>query len=138
MASASLGLVASAVRSVNGDVNFAFQMNGLLTNLGEPLYRKLEPTGYSNRGTDWMNSASLLGRMNFANALAQGKVAGVKVDTSQFAGDPQSIEHALLLTDASPDAQAAIQAGLDQQEAKLPPGPLVAGLTMGSPDFQRR
>ena len=27
--------------------------------LGEPLYRKLEPTGYSNRGSDWLNSASL-------------------------------------------------------------------------------
>ena len=25
------------------------RMNNLMTQLGEPLYRKLEPTGYSNR-----------------------------------------------------------------------------------------
>ena len=71
-----------------------------MNQLGEPLYRKLEPTGYSNRSTDWMNSASLLARMNFAMALAQGKIAGVKVDTAQFTGDPAQIERSILLTDA--------------------------------------
>ena len=47
-----LEMVASAVRAVNGDVDFAFAMNGQMTQLGEPLYRKLEPTGYSNRSAD--------------------------------------------------------------------------------------
>ena len=134
-----LEMVASAVRAVNGDIDFAGSMNGLMTQLGEPLYRKLEPTGYSNRSTDWMNSASLLARMNFANALSQGKVNGVKVDAAQFAGDPIQIEKRILLTDPSADAEAAIQAGLDPVLRKgKPSGPLVAGLTMGSPDFQKR
>ena len=130
-----LEMVASAVRAVNGDIEFAGAMNGLMIQLGEPLYRKLEPTGYSNRSTDWMNSASLLARMNFANALSQGHVGGVKVDTAQFTGDPLQIEQRILLTNPSADAQAAIQAGL-QEGTKS--GPQVAGLTMGSPDFQKR
>jgi hypothetical protein len=112
-----------------------------MNQLGEPLYRKLEPTGYSNRSTDWMNSASLLARMNFAISLTQGKVPGVKVDAGQFAGDPSDVEHRILLTDASPDSQAAIMAGIDQQKAAPkpgPPGPMIAGLTLGSPDFQHR
>ena len=71
-----LEMVVSAVRAVNGDVETATQMVGLMNTLGEPLYRKQEPTGYTNRGGDWLNSASLLARMNFANTLAQGKVAG--------------------------------------------------------------
>jgi hypothetical protein len=134
-----LEMVASAVRAVNGDIDFAGAMNGLMTQLGEPLYRKLEPTGYSNRSTDWMNSASLLARMNFANSLSQGKVNGVKVDTAQFTGDPIQIEKRILLTNPSADAEAAIQAGLDPALQKgKPSGPLVAGLTMGSPDFQKR
>jgi uncharacterized protein (DUF1800 family) len=133
-----LEMVVSAVRSVNGDVEMATSMVGMMNQLGEPLYRKQEPTGYSNRGGDWMNSASLLARMNFANALAQGKVPGVKIDAGQFLADPRQIERNILLTDASPDAQAAIQAGLGEQKQPKAPGPLVAGLTLGSPDFQRR
>ncbi|MDP9053245.1 MAG: DUF1800 family protein, partial [Acidobacteriota bacterium] len=124
-----LEMVASAVRAVNGDVDFASGLAGLMNQLGEPLYRKLEPTGYSNRSMDWLNSASLLARMNFAMSLAQGKIQGVKVDAAQFAGEPAEIEHNLLMTDASPDALAAI--GANQ-------GPMAAGLTLASPDFQRR
>ena len=66
-------------------------------NLGEPLYRKQEPTGYSNLNAEWVNSAALLARMNFALALAQNKVPGVKVDASKFAADePSEIAQALL------------------------------------------
>jgi uncharacterized protein (DUF1800 family) len=132
-----LEMVASAVRAVNGDIDFAQALAGQLNQLGEPLYRKLEPTGYSNRGVEWMNSASLLARMNFSIALAQGKIPGVKVDPAQFAlvVDPSRIERNILLTDASPAARDAIQTGLDQQQQL---GAMAAGLTLGSPDFQRR
>jgi uncharacterized protein (DUF1800 family) len=134
-----LEMLVSAVRAVNGDVDYIQQVNGIMNQLGEPLYRKLEPTGYSNRSTDWMNSASLLARMNFANSLAQGKVNGVKVDTAQFSGDASAIEQRILLMPPSRDAQDAIQAGLSEQQTQpAQMGPLVAGLTMGSPDFQRR
>jgi uncharacterized protein (DUF1800 family) len=135
-----LEMVVSAVRAVKGDVENAATMAGLMNQLGEPLYRKQEPTGYSNRGGDWMNSASLLARMSFASELAQQKVSGVKVDAAQFTGDPQQIERRLLLTAPSPEALAAIQAGLDDQKqlTTAQTGPLVAGLTLGSPDFQRR
>ncbi len=132
-----LEMVASAVRAVNGDVDFAQALAGQLNQLGEPLYRKLEPTGYSNVGADWTNSASLLARLNFGIALAKGKIGGVKVDPAQFAVvvDPSRIERNILLTDASPEARDAIQTGLAQQQDL---GALAAGLTLGSPDFQRR
>ena len=133
-----LEMVVSAVRAVNGDVDTALQMVQLMNTLGEPLYRKQEPTGYTNRGGDWLNSASLLARMNFANSLAQGKVAGVKVDLTQFSGDTTQIERNILLADASPASQAAIQAGIDEGTQKQSTGTMVAGLTLGSPDFQRR
>jgi hypothetical protein len=118
----------------------ATSLTAVMNQLGEPLYRKQEPTGYSNRGGDWMNSASLLARMNFANSLAQAKIPGVKVDMARFTGDAGQVERRLLLTDPSPDSRAAIQAGLDEQKEIGPDriGSLVAGLTLGSPDFQRR
>jgi uncharacterized protein (DUF1800 family) len=80
-----LEMVASAVRSVSGDVDYAFPLANQVAQLGEPLYRKQEPTGYSNSSKEWMNSAGLLARMNFALQLANDKVPGVKVDTAKAA-----------------------------------------------------
>jgi hypothetical protein len=69
----------------------------------------------------------------------QNKIGGVKVDAGQFTGDPVLVEHSILLTSASAVAQAAIQAGIEAQASpQQKAGPMVAGLTLGSPDFQRR
>jgi uncharacterized protein (DUF1800 family) len=77
-----LEMVASAVRAVNGDVDFAFALVNQVAQLGQPLYRKQEPTGYSNSSQEWLNSAGLLARMNFAVQLAGNKVPGVKVESA--------------------------------------------------------
>jgi uncharacterized protein (DUF1800 family) len=77
-----LEMVASAVRAVNGDVDFAFALVNQVAVLGQPLYRKQEPTGYSNSSQAWLNSAGLLARMNFAVQLAGNRVQGVKVESA--------------------------------------------------------
>jgi uncharacterized protein (DUF1800 family) len=75
-----LETVVSAVRAVNGDVDFATALVNQVAQLGQPLYRKQEPTGYSNSSQAWMNSAGLMARMNFALQLSDNKVPGVKVE----------------------------------------------------------
>jgi uncharacterized protein (DUF1800 family) len=75
-----LEMVVSAVRASNGNVDFAAGLVNQVAQLGEPLYRKQEPTGYSNTGNEWMNSAGLMARMNFAMQLASNKVPGVMVE----------------------------------------------------------
>jgi uncharacterized protein (DUF1800 family) len=77
-----LEMVASSLRAIDADVDYAFGLNNQLNQLGEPLYRKAEPTGYSNSGQEWLNSAGLLARMNFSVALVNNKVPGVKVDSA--------------------------------------------------------
>ena len=134
-------MVASAVRALNANVDDAFALANQVGNLGEPLYRKQEPTGYSNMNAEWINSAALLGRMNFALNLAQNRVAGVKVDASTLPDDPVQIARKLMSTDVSPQTRASIDNALKQQQAKNPKPPtpaLLAGLVLGSPDFQRR
>jgi len=78
-------MVASSVRALNANVTDAWALANQVGNLGEPLYRKQEPTGYSNLNSEWVNSAALLGRMNFAVQLTQNRVAGVKVAASPSA-----------------------------------------------------
>jgi uncharacterized protein (DUF1800 family) len=83
-----LEMVASAVRATNGNVDFAFALANQVAQLGEPLYRKMEPTGYSNSSQEWMNTAGLLGRMNFALQLADNRLPGVKVEVVGNPGAP--------------------------------------------------
>ena len=130
-----LEMVASAVRALGADVEFSFALSRQLVQLGQPLYRKQEPTGYTNAGSEWVNSAALLARMNFAIALAAGRIPGVKVDPSRFADRPDldQIAQALMLNVLSDQSRAAIQEA-SKAQAEVP----IAGLMLGSPDFQRR
>ena len=134
-------MVVSAARALGANVDNAFALANKVGELGEPLYRKQEPTGYSNLNAEWVNSAALLARMNFALALAQNKIPGVTVDTAKFGqGGAAEIAQSLLLRDVTPQTRATIENALKEQQAKTPgPAPaLVAGLVLGSPDFQKR
>ncbi len=123
-------MIVSAVRATGAQVDFAFPLANRIAQLGEPLYRKLEPTGYSDANSEWVNSAALLARMNFALSLAQNKVPGSKLDAALFSGTPADVARQVLFTDAKPETLAAIE----KQTANAP----VVGLMLGSPDFQRR
>jgi len=82
-----LEMVVSSVRAGNGSVDFATALVNQVAQLGEPLYRKQEPTGYSNSSREWMNTAGLMARMNFALQLAGNKVPGVTVEKREGAAD---------------------------------------------------
>jgi uncharacterized protein (DUF1800 family) len=146
-------MVVSAIRATNADVTSAFLLTNELRRLGEPLYAKVEPTGYSSANAEWVSSAGLLDRMNFALALANNRVAGVKVDPASWdkmaETDPMALARSLLTVDPSEQTRTAIQRALanpdlqkqimQNAKAGAPRVPaLVAGLTLGSPEFQKR
>jgi uncharacterized protein (DUF1800 family) len=130
-----LELIVSAVRASDAQVDFAIPLATQIAQLGEPLYRKIEPTGYSSANSEWVNSAALLARMNFALALTDNRVPGSKVDATKFADNPAAVARQVLFHEASPQTLDSIQKALAQRE---PTPALVAGLVLGSPDFQRR
>ena len=114
----------------------AFGLAQKISDLGQPLYGKLEPTGYPLTGDSWLSTSSLFGRINFGTALASGQIAGVKLDATKLpANDPAAIARALLGTDPSPETTEAIQKGLEGHE---PTPRYIAGMVIGSPDFQKR
>ncbi|MGA8596407.1 MAG: DUF1800 domain-containing protein [Bryobacteraceae bacterium] len=146
-------MIVSAVRATDAEVESPFALNQQITQLGEPLYRKIEPTGYSSANAEWVSSAALLSRMNFALALANGRVPGVRVDPSQWnqiaASDPMEVARIILADDPAPATAKGIQEALTSEtvrqqlaesarlKAPTTPG-LVVGLVIGSPEFQRR
>jgi uncharacterized protein (DUF1800 family) len=76
--------VASAFRATATDPQNPGAIVGLLTNqLGMPPYKKLEPTGYYLTADHWMNTQSLLARLNFADQLTHNRFANQKFDASR-------------------------------------------------------
>jgi uncharacterized protein (DUF1800 family) len=131
-----LEMVVSAVRAFNADTNDTFALVQRVADQGEPLYAKLEPTGYSNNGETWLSTAGVLARMNFSSALVSGLLPGVKADVSKLEGkDAPAIAHELLGRDMSVQAAAAIDQGVQNKNATPP---FIGALVLGSPDFQRR
>ena len=70
--------VISAVRAVNATINNSLPIARALQQIGEPLYGAQPPTGYSNMGDVWINTGALMNRMNFAVALANNQLPGVR------------------------------------------------------------
>jgi uncharacterized protein (DUF1800 family) len=129
-------VVVSAVRAGGGEVTDAFSLVQRIADLGQPLYNKLEPTGYPNIGDSWLSTTGIVGRMNFGVQVSNGNVPGVKLDQARIEGkEPAAIARDLLGREPSAQTQAAIDAGVN---GKVKPLGLVAGLVFGSPYFQRR
>jgi uncharacterized protein (DUF1800 family) len=114
-----LEMMASAIRASGAELESPLALTAQLQQLGQPLYRKTEPTGYSTLGSEWTNSAALLARMNFALALAGSRVPGVKVDAAR-------LEAARGVLPSS----TAVAGETDPVR--------IAGLLMGGPEFQKR
>jgi len=153
--------VVSAVRASGADVTDAQPLVAALNKLGMPLYGMQTPNGYTWTADGWVNTGDLVDRMNFALALSGDHVRGVQTDWRGLLGEAQlpeesaaakeqRLESILLEQPASEHTRDTV---LQQFAAQsFPAGRVVkasvqqedreaegmAGLLLGSPDFQRR
>ena len=75
--------LASAFRVTATDPQNPGAMVQRLRDLGQAPYAKLEPTGYYITADHWMNTASLVKRLNFADELTHSRFANQKFDASR-------------------------------------------------------
>jgi uncharacterized protein (DUF1800 family) len=80
-------LAVSAVRALGADVAVPLQTAQFISKMGEPLYLYQAPTGYPDRADQWVNTGSLLERLNFGLALTTNKVRGASFDVKRAAGN---------------------------------------------------
>ena len=151
-----LEFVASAVRAAGVEVSNAMPLVQRLNQMGMQLYGMQPPTGYSMKAETWVNSSALVSRMNFALQLGTGRLPGVTADPQAIlhGAAPQdahgalaAMENSILAGDVSPQTHVVIEKQLDDPQisrrrlddpAKTPNYGVIAGLIMGSPEFQRR
>ena len=137
--------VISAVRAVNATVDNPLPIARALQQIGEPLYGAQPPTGYSDKAEVWINSGALMNRLNFALALAGNKLPGVRSDVvslipAMAAGDAGRSVDALSAVITGGDLTDATRATI---KARIVRGdntqiPIIAGLILGSPEFQKQ
>ena len=73
-------LATSALRSLGAEVEQPYAVIDWIAKMGQPLYAFQAPTGYPDRANAWLNTGSLVARMNFGLQLATRRVPGVRVD----------------------------------------------------------
>src|SRR6185312_5683546 len=148
--------VVSAVRASGADVQNALPLVQTLNRMGMQLYGMQPPTGYSMKAEAWVNSSALLNRMNFALALGSGHLQGTSLDPQALIHGPApanaedalaTLEQGILAGDVSQQTHSVIEKQLadpkiSRRKLDDPTQPpnygAIAGLIMGSPEFQRR
>ena len=154
-------VVVSALRALGAQPDGTLRTAQTIATLGEPIYGHQAPNGWPETGDQWMNTGSILNRINFGVAIAAGRIPGVSpvnwkgAESLQNAPIEQQVDGvvgALLGGGVSPDTRAilitgknpflASAAALDTTpEMARPPTrglALIVGLAIGSPEFQRR
>lgn len=90
-----------------------------LARLGEPLYLCEPPTGYPDVAEAWVNTGSMLNRINFAAALVADQVPNVRVRPELVSVPGLSKKTRAVTREETEPAR-------------------IAALLLGSPEFQRR
>jgi uncharacterized protein (DUF1800 family) len=90
-------LVVSAIRATNADLRNANQLNDWCTRMGQKLYGYAAPTGFPDKASFWVNTGSLLNRMNFGLAIAAQRIPGVGMNLLALNNnhEPESVDDAL-------------------------------------------
>jgi hypothetical protein len=124
--------------------------------IGEPLYLCQPPTGYSDKAESWVNTGALLNRLNYAMELSANRMRGARVEIASLLGAEDSADarkaldrsiQVFLAGQVSTQTRATLekqltdpqilQATLDDPMKSVDAG-IIAGLVLGSPEFQRR
>jgi uncharacterized protein (DUF1800 family) len=126
----------SSIRALGADTTSSPALIALINKMGEVPYGYQAPTGYPDTAEDWVNTGALLERLNFAVALASGRIPGTTVSLKKFEGaDKQKVlDNAIasvLAGEISPSTRAAL---LKQLEQPLPDPKLAEG--MGDGDLE--
>jgi uncharacterized protein (DUF1800 family) len=147
-----LELVASSVRALGELTSVQPQLVRALEGMGQPLYRASPPTGYAEDASHWVSAGALVSRINFGLKLARNDMPGVQVPLLTLPGGGaeavvDSLSLRILGAPLSPESRrtvlAAVGGGREedamQDGENRPVDPrVVAGLLIGSPEFQKQ
>lgn len=137
----------SAVRALGADTNGTQPFHRWIQQMGEGLYLAQPPTGYADKAENWVNTGALLERMNFAIALSSNRIPGSRIGfTPELkSAKPSQVADYFIKTilhgNISPQTRATLDKTLADVTIANSNGTdvaKIAGLILGSPEFQRQ
>jgi uncharacterized protein (DUF1800 family) len=144
--------VVSALRVTGAEVRSTAGLHRVLAQLSEPVYQCEDPTGYYDQAEAWRDPGVMAVRWQFAIDLTRGRVPGVKIPRSFY----QDLRRKLPKAWKDQLAPKILPAGMGEQTRRVIDtmvrehlrennrprrrvlGPMIAGLLLGSPEFQRQ
>ena len=148
-------LVASTYRVMRAWPDSEGRVVGTLNALGQQLYGRLTPDGWPDNADSWMNTGSVLARINFGSNVAAGRIRNISLahwqPAAPIAGasleeQVDAVGAALLQGEMSPDTHHVLVSGSNPiaeragiaPAARAPTMAEIVGLALGAPEFQRR
>lgn len=130
--------VVSAVRASDLTVNQVRPLLGILAQMGMPLYGCQTPDGYKNTEASWLNPEALTRRINFATALASGRLPldppaeadALRMNSKNGSATP--VDAARLSNTLGESISESTRITVANSQPALR-----AALLLGSPDFMR-
>ncbi len=145
--------IISALRITSAEITSLRGLENYLKDMGQPIYHCDDPTGYYDVAEAWLDPGVMALRSQFARDLVGGKIRGVKVGDAFYHqvptdASPRLWQHHLTNMILPGGAGQRTRAALttittEYLEKKRPPdfykaAPTLAGLLLGSPEFQQQ
>jgi len=124
--------VAAAMRATLTETDGDRPVLDFINRMGQPLFGRITPDGYSDRAEQWLSSGAMVARLNFAAALATNRMRGTTLDFSKLlTGVDQSNKEATLIRlisltangELSDSTRAAIKTSTTEALVIKPPPP---------------
>ncbi len=148
-------LVVSSMRVLGAETQAALPLLRAVAQMGEPLYLCQPPTGYPELAEAWVSTGALVHRLNFGLALAGNRLPATRVSLESLVAGRGQVSQDLLqrlaasilhgdlsrgtLETLKKQMQAPPTDGSSDPEGSGSIGPAkIAGLLLGSPEFQRQ
>ena len=123
--------VVSALRATDADLQGATPIVRALAGLGMPPYLCQPPTGYDETAATWVSSGALVNRLNFAVAMSNGELRGVRLPAL---GTPADARDRILRDALVGDVSKATLETVSKAQSSAQ----TVALAIGSPKFQRQ
>lgn len=152
-----LEYIASSLRATGAETDAGLPIIMALDRMGHLMFQYELPSGYADRAGAWINSSTLLWRLNFAMLLATGRLPGTEVKAEGLAALNSSLSGPELVNAVAeellggPVTASTVEAIISKGglwpgvEAPTyspsginPQVATIAGLLLASPEFQRR
>ena len=130
-------LVVSALRAMNAAPDTTIRSAQVVARLGQPLFLHQAPNGWPERGDAWINTGSILNRINFGLAVAGGAIPVARPERwpryAELSSAPRSTQvdgviAGLLGGEASVETRGILERGEN---------PLMANCELRAPDCAR-